>query len=77
MRILKWDDSLAIRIPKEVVEELQLKEGDDVLVLAARNRKAFEIARKPSVEELLEPLFALEKKVPKDFAFDRDEANAR
>jgi len=77
MQISKWGNSLAIRIPKEVIDEMGLEEGDDILVVAAKNRKMFEIARKPTADELLAPLFALENKVPKDFVFDREEANAR
>ncbi len=34
-RMVKWGNSLAVRIPKPVVEEAKLKEGDSVEVEAA------------------------------------------
>ena len=33
MKVFKMDDRLAVRLPKAVVDELGLKEGDDVSVL--------------------------------------------
>jgi antitoxin MazE len=30
MKVLKWGDSLAVLLPAAIVEELKLKEGDEV-----------------------------------------------
>jgi antitoxin MazE len=38
MRVSKWGDSLAVQLPKQLVEELGLKEGDDVDVTSADGR---------------------------------------
>lgn len=76
MRVSKWGNSLAIRIPRDVVEALGLKEGDSVQVAAA-DRHRIELARKPSREELLKNLDRFRGMLPADYKFDRDEANAR
>ena len=76
MQVAKWGNSLAIRLPAAVVEALQLKEGDDIELHVA-DARAWGVARKPSREQLLERLRAFRGKLPADFRFDRDEANAR
>jgi antitoxin MazE len=76
MRIAKWGNSLAIRLPAVVVEALKLKEGDDIEIHVADERE-FAIARKPGRAELLKRLRAFRGRLPADFKFDREEANAR
>ena len=34
MRIAKWGNSLAVRIPAQVAQDLRLKEGDEIDLLA-------------------------------------------
>ena len=76
MKVAKWGNSLAIRLPAVVVEVLKLKEGDDVEIRLLDSRK-LALARKPGREELLKRLRAFRGRLPADFKFDRDEANAR
>ncbi|MAO40921.1 MAG: AbrB family transcriptional regulator [Pseudohongiella sp.] len=76
MQVSKWGNSLAIRIPAAVSEALKLKEGDDIEVVVSGLR-TFEIRRKPSREDLLEQVRSYRGRLPADFIFDRDEANAR
>ena len=76
MQVAKWGNSLAIRLPAAVVEALDLHPGDEVIVRAGSARE-FEIARKPTREDLLARLDAYRGTLPDDFIFDRDEANAR
>lgn len=76
MQVAKWGNSLAVRIPKDVASALQLKEGDEVDIVAAAG-KALELARRPTREELLERLKSFRGLLPADYKFDRDEANAR
>lgn len=59
-----------------VVEALELKEGDEIEIHVADARQ-FGIARKPGRDELLRRLRAFRGRLPPDFKFDRDEANAR
>jgi antitoxin MazE len=74
MRVSKWGNSLALRLPAAVVEALQLKEGDDIEIRVA-DSKVFEVARKPGARELLARLKAYRGRLPADFRFDRLEAN--
>ena len=76
MRIAKWGNSLAVRIPTAVAEALALKEGDEVEIRVAGER-AFDIARDRSREQALARIRAFHKPLPSDWRFDRDEANAR
>jgi antitoxin MazE len=76
MQVAKWGNSLAIRLPAALVEALELKAGDDIEIHVADSR-AFGIARKPGRDELLKRLRAFRGRLPADFKFDRDEANAR
>ena len=76
MHVSKWGNSLAIRLPAAVVELLELKEGDEIEIAVADSRR-FNISRKASRAELLKRLRAFRGRLPKDFKFDRDEANAR
>ena len=76
MQVAKWGNSLAVRLPAAVVEVLQLKEGDEIEVHVADSR-SFGITRKPGREDLLKRLRAFRGRLPADFVFDRDEANAR
>jgi antitoxin MazE len=76
MLVAKWGNSLAVRLPAAVVEALGLKEGDEVEIHVA-DRRTFGVARKPGRDELLKRLRAFRGRLPADFRFDRDEANAR
>lgn len=76
MRVAKWGNSLAIRLPAAVVEALELKAGDDIEIYVADARE-FAMSRKPGREELLQRLRAFRGRLPVDFKFDREEANAR
>jgi antitoxin MazE len=76
MRVAKWGNSLAVRLPASVVEALELKEGDDI-ELHVVDAREFGVSRKPGREELLTRLRAFRGRLPADFKFDRDEANAR
>lgn len=76
MQVSKWGNSLAIRLPAAVVEALELKEGDEIEIHVADARE-LSVARKPGREELLKRLRAFRGRLPADFTFDRDEANAR
>jgi antitoxin MazE len=76
MQIAKWGNSLAVRLPAAVVEALKLREGEQIKIYVADARR-FGIARKPGREDLLERLRAFRGRLPPDFRFERDEANAR
>ena len=76
MQVSKWGNSLAVRLPRALVEALGLKEGDDIEITVAGTRD-FEVSRDRSREELLKHLRKFRGLIPADFKFDREKANAR
>lgn len=76
MQVSKWGNSLAVRLPAVVVDALELQEGDDIEIRIAEPR-VFEIIKKPGAEERLTRLRSFRGRLPADFHFERDEANAR
>jgi antitoxin MazE len=76
MKVSRWGNSLAVRLPSAVVEALDLREGDEIEIHAEGLREV-EVARKPSRDELIKRLRAFRGSLPADFKFDREEANAR
>jgi antitoxin MazE len=48
MRVSKWGNSLAIRLPVAVVKALELQEGDDIEVLVEAER-SFRVKKKPGM----------------------------
>jgi antitoxin MazE len=76
VRVSKWGNSLAVRLPEAVVKALKLKTGDEIEIVVTGARQ-FQVSRDRSRERALERLRTLKKPLPKGFRFDRDEANAR
>ncbi len=76
MRVAKWGNSLAVRLPDTVVKALKLKSGDEIEIVVTGDR-AFQVGRDKSREQALARLRALKRPLPKGFRFDRKEANAR
>jgi antitoxin MazE len=76
MQVAKWGNSLAVRLPRAIVEALKLKEGDDIEITVAGSRR-FEVARDPRRQDALKRLRALKRALPQGFKFDREEANER
>lgn len=76
MKLSRWGNSLAIRLPAGVVEVLSLREGDEIEVHVVGAR-TFEIATRPGPRELLARLRRFRGRLPEDFKFDRLEASSR
>jgi antitoxin MazE len=76
MQVAKWGNSLAVRLPANVVEALELKEGDQIEIRVASS-KVFEVSRDSSRERALARLRKLRRPLPSGFVFDRSDANAR
>ena len=76
MRISRWGNSLAVRLPGALVEALELKEGDEVQLHVA-DVDEFGIAKRPTQNELVERLRKFRGMIPADIKFDREDANAR
>lgn len=79
IQIGRWGNSLAVRLPKELVERYGLKEGveiDSGIIEQAleANRGA---ERQRLREQALADIAAAHWTLPPDWKFDREEANAR
>lgn len=72
MKIAKWGNSLAVRIPAEVAEKLKLSAGQEVQLRVTGEHK-FQVSRDRRREEAIEKLRKLRFTVPDDYVFDRDE----
>jgi antitoxin MazE len=75
MRIFKWRNGLAVRLPAAVTKTLKLEEGDHIEIRIAKER-VFEVSHDQSRSRALARLRKLRRPVPPGFVFDRDEANA-
>ena len=76
MRVSKWGNSLAIRLPVAVVDALELHEGDNIQVQIADSR-VFALKKKPGRKELLSRLHKFRGRLPDDFIFDREDSHVR
>jgi antitoxin MazE len=72
MKVSKWGDSRAVRLPAAEVRALQLKAGDEIEIRIAGARE-FGVARKRGRQDLLDQLRAYRARLPRDFKFDREE----
>ncbi len=74
MHVTRLGDGLAVRVPADVAERLDLKEGDEVEVVpVAHNADSTYASRL----EALKTIRKYRGSLPADFKFDRDEANRR
>jgi len=76
MQVSKWGDSLAVRLPDEVVRELELKEGDQIEIRVAGKREV-EVKRKMTREEALAVIRRLQRPLPPGYKFNRRDAYER
>ena len=54
-QLVRWGNSLAVRIPKNIADEARLAEGDKLLLkVESPGNVAIKAVEKPSLEELLE-----------------------
>lgn len=68
MRIAKWGNSLAVRLPTKIVRELELREGDELSMEFEKD------AEEGKWRVALMKLNALPKIVPADYKFRREDA---
>lgn len=74
LKVARWGNSLAVRIPAAVVAALDLKEGDEVNLTRVADG-VYEIGRDFEREQALQELRSLRRPLPPNYSFDRDEAN--
>jgi antitoxin MazE len=77
MQVSKWGNSLAVRLPKALVDQLGLKEGDELNVVAAKDGTIEVETKEDQRRRALDRMAARNWTLPPDYKFDRDEANER
>ena len=76
MQVSKWGNSLAVRLPKKLVENLGIAEGDDVNVTSA-DAQTIVISKNDDKGDFILKLRVLQKPKPEGFVWNRDDANTR
>ncbi|WP_315806600.1 MULTISPECIES: AbrB family transcriptional regulator [unclassified Bradyrhizobium] len=77
MQVFKRNDVLAVELPRRLVDELDLKEGDELTVISVRKEEAGIESSEERKRRAIQNMRARQWTLPSDYKFDRDEANAR
>jgi antitoxin MazE len=72
MKLAKWGNSLALRIPADVVAKLNLSPNEEAEIRIT-GEHSFEVTRDHRRAEAIEKLRKLRFTVPDDYKFDRSE----
>jgi antitoxin MazE len=76
VQVSKWGASLAVRLPKKLVEKMGLNAGDELEVVEAA-RRTIAVAKTDKRARFLEDMEAFHWPAPDGYTFDRNEANER
>jgi antitoxin MazE len=76
VRVSKWGNSLAVRLPKTLVEKMGLRAGDEINIVDVAERTLV-VQKEDRRKAALERLASLNWTLPPDYKFNRDEANER
>jgi antitoxin MazE len=76
VQVSKWGNSLAVRLPKKLVEDLGIAEGDDVDITSA-DSQTIVISKSDGKRDFILKLRLLQKPKPAGFVWNRDDANTR
>ena len=76
MQVSKWGDSLAVRLPKALVEKMGLRAGDELNIVDIVERTLI-VEKENRRRAALENIRSRKWTLPPDYKFDRDEANER
>ena len=76
MQVSRWGNSLAVRLPKRLVDDMNLVEGDKIDVVEVVNRTLM-VEKDQRRKRALENMRLRGWAAPADYKFDRDEANER
>ena len=75
MLVSKWGNSLAVRLPQQLVRQLGLKEGDEITLRVDGDGLA--VARHRSAQEILADLRRFRGRLAESERLSRDEAHER
>jgi len=76
VKFAKWGNSIAVRIPAEVVTKLGISANDAALIKVTGD-SSFEITRDRRREDALKRLRELRFVLPDDYVFNREELHER
>lgn len=76
MKVAKWGNSLAVRLPSALVEAQGIAEGDEIELIPNGIGK-FEVSPDERRRQALEEMRRLSVPLPAGYKFDREEANVR
>jgi antitoxin MazE len=76
MQLAKWGNSLAVRIPAEVVERLGLAPGEEVQ-FEVTGEGSFEVSRDRRRLKAIEKMRSMRFSLPEDYSLNRDELHER
>jgi antitoxin MazE len=76
MQVSKWGNSLAVRLPKKLVEEMRLAPGDELAIVAAA-KDQIAVEKRDRRKEALDRMSKRHWTLPKGYRFDREDANKR
>ncbi len=76
MMVSRWGNSLAVRLPKALVEQLGLAPGDELNVVEA-SKQQLAVEKIDKRAEFLKQMQQFRWPAPEGYKFDRDEANER
>ena len=76
MRVAKWGNSLAVRIPAELAAEMGLKEGHEI-EFSRKGANLVEVSPKDIDAVMRERLKSFRGMILDDFEFEREETNKR
>lgn len=76
MKVARWGNSLAVRIPAGVAKQARLREGDEIAITPI-DAATVEISRQLSHKEAMAVIRSARIRLPDGYKFDREAANAR
>jgi len=76
MKFAKWGNSIAVRIPAEVVARLGIS-PDEEAQIKVTGENSFEVTRDTRRQEAIEAIRRLAVPLPAGYKFDREEINDR
>jgi len=75
MKVVRWGNSLAVRLPAKLVRELCLAEGDRIDLI--RDNGVLRVRRLPRTREVLQSLRQFRGRLPAYERLGRDDAHSR
>lgn len=76
MKLAKWGNSFAIRVPAELMKKMNLS-SEEEFKFKQTGEDSFEIVRDRSRQEAIEKMRKLRFVLPDDYVFNREELHER